>query len=114
MTVSRDDVLDTLRGVEIADGGDLVSRDLVRALIVDGDSVRFVVEAADAESARALEPVRAAAEAAVAALDGVSKVTAVLTAPAGPAKSPPATKTLPQNALALVIILDAGDTLVAL
>lgn len=89
MTVTRDEVLDTLRRVEIAGGGDLVARDLVRALVIDGDSVRFVIEAADPASARALEPARAAAEAAVAALDGVSRVTAVLTAPSTASKPAP-------------------------
>jgi len=90
MTVSREDVLDRLRAVEIGIGGDLVGRDFVRALVVGDDSVSFVIEAPDAETARALEPARAAAEAAVLALEGVSKVTAVLTAPAPSATAPPA------------------------
>jgi len=99
MAISREDVLDRLRTVETGDGGDLVGRDLVRALVVDDDSVRFVIEAPDADSARALEPARAAAEAAVSSLKGVSKVTAVLTAPApsarpssAPAGAPPSLK----------------------
>ena len=90
MTISREDVLDRLRTVGTGSGGDLVGRDFVRALVVGDDSVSFVIEAPDAETARALEPARAAAEAAVLALEGVSKVTAVLTAPAPSATAPPA------------------------
>ncbi|MEL7461131.1 MAG: Mrp/NBP35 family ATP-binding protein [Pseudomonadota bacterium] len=90
MSVSRNDILDRLRTVDSGDGRDIVSRDLVRALEINDDSVRFVIEAADADAARALEPARTAAEAAVAALDGVARVTAVLTAPAAkPAAAPP-------------------------
>lgn len=88
MAVTREDVLDRLGAVDCGDGATLISRDLVRALHIEGDSVRFVIEVATAEEARALEPVRAAAESAVAGLDGVSKVTAVLTAPAAPSKPP--------------------------
>ncbi|MDJ1008046.1 MAG: Mrp/NBP35 family ATP-binding protein [Paracoccaceae bacterium] len=90
MGITRESILDTLRSVKISGGEDIVSRDIVRALVVEGDSVRFVIEAADAEAARALEPARAAAEAAVAGLPGVARVTAVLTAPAPAAKAPPA------------------------
>ena len=44
-------------------GGDLVSRDLIRALTVDGGPVRFVIEAATPDEARALAPAQAEAEA---------------------------------------------------
>ncbi|MGC9419855.1 MAG: P-loop NTPase [Rhodovulum sp.] len=89
MPVTRDAVLDTLSRIALPDGGDLVSRDMVRALSVEGDAVRFVIEAPDAAQARAMEPLRAAAQAAVEALDGVAKVSAVLTAH-GPAPKAPA------------------------
>ncbi len=79
-TLSREAVLDALRGVALPDGGDLVSRDLVRALAVAGGAVRFVIETDSPEAAKALAPVRARAEAAVAALDGVSQVSVALTA----------------------------------
>ncbi len=87
MTVTRDQILSALSRVALPDGGDLVSRDLVRALMVDGDQVRFVLEAPDPDMARRLEPVRQAAEAAVRAL-GVTQVSVVLTAH-GPAQKPP-------------------------
>ncbi len=63
MTITRDAILEALRQVSLPGGrGDVVSADLVRALTIEGDSVRFVLEVDPAEG-RALEPVRAAAEA---------------------------------------------------
>lgn len=89
MTVSREDVMAALAGVALPGGGDLVSRDLIRALAVEGDVVRFVIEAESPEAARALGPVQAAAEAAVRRLPGVASVQAVMTAH-GPAAKPAA------------------------
>ena len=91
MGIDRDVVLDRLKTVTVPGGGDLVSRDLVRALVIDGDQIRFVIEAADPDAARALEGARALAEDAVKGLDGVSRVSAVLTAH-GPAPKPPSLK----------------------
>ena len=88
MSISRESVLERLRGVDSGNGVDLVTRDLIRALEIDGDSVRFVIEAGDPHAARALEPARQAAEAAVLAMGGVEKVSVVLTAPAKPATPP--------------------------
>jgi len=85
---SRDAILATLARIAVPGGGDLISRDLVRALGVDAGSVRFVIETESADAARALEPVRAAAEAAVAAMEGVSKVSVALTAHGPAAKAP--------------------------
>ena len=87
MTTTRDTILATLSRLTLPDGGDLVSRDLVRALTVEGGSVRFVIEAPDPEIAKRMEPVRQAAEAAVRALPGVATVSALLTAH-GPAPKP--------------------------
>lgn len=89
MSLTRDAVLNALARVALPDGGDIVSRDLVRALTVEGGSVRFVLEAPDPDAARRMEPVRQAAEGAVRAMDGVSSVSAVLTAH-GPAPKAPA------------------------
>ncbi len=87
MPPTRDTVLAALSRLTLPDGGDLVSRDLVRALTVEDGSVRFVIEAPDPELAKRMEPLRQAAEAAVRALPGVATVSAVLTAH-GPAAKP--------------------------
>lgn len=87
MPVTRDAVLAALRSVPMpGHGGSVVDADVIRALTIDGGAVRFLLEVDPAEGAR-LEPVRAAAEAAVAALPGVTGVSAVLTAHA--VKAPP-------------------------
>ncbi|MCX7889086.1 MAG: Mrp/NBP35 family ATP-binding protein [Rhodobacteraceae bacterium] len=87
MTVTRDAALKALSAIPAGDG-DLVSRDLVRALTIEGGTVRFVIEAASAEEARTLEPARQAAEAALRALPGVTAVSAVLTAHAAQGAAP--------------------------
>ena len=94
MAVQRDDILAALKAVEAPGGGDLVSRDLVRAVHVQGSQVNFVIEAATPEEARLLESARADAETVVARLDGVEKVSVVLTAhgPASTAPQPPSLK----------------------
>ncbi|MFN3954748.1 MAG: Mrp/NBP35 family ATP-binding protein [Pararhodobacter sp.] len=86
---SREQVLETLRSVALPDGGDLVGRDLVRALVVDEGNIRFVIEAETPEAARILTPIRQQAEAAVKALPGVARVSVALTAH-GPAPRPAA------------------------
>ena len=90
-TVTREAVAAALSRIATPDGGDLVSRDMVRAITVDGGAVRFVLEAPSAEIARAMEPMRAAAERVVAALPGVLTANAALTAPTE-AKAPPSLK----------------------
>lgn len=88
MSLSRQEILAHLAGVELPGGGNVVDADMVRALDVDGDTVRFVLEVPP-EQGRALEPVRAQAERVVAALPGVRKVTAVMTAHAPGARQAP-------------------------
>lgn len=80
MSVTRPMVITALDGVRLADGDSLVARDLVRALVIDADTVRFVIEAATPDEARALGAVRQAAHDAVAALPGVRMVSVALTA----------------------------------
>ena len=77
---ARDDVLAALKRVaDPISGQDLVAAGLIRALTVDGGAVRFVLEI-DPARAETMEAARAEAEAAVGALDGVSSVSAVMTA----------------------------------
>ncbi len=94
MTQTRDTIMGALSAIALPDGGDLASRDLIRALTIESGVVSFVIEAPTPEQAAAMEPQRRAAEAAVAALDGVQKVSAILTAhgPAAKAPEPPQLK----------------------
>ena len=81
MAPTREQILETLAGVALPDGGDLVSRDLVRGVMVQGDgSVSFLIEAPRPDMAGSLEAQRAEAQARVEALDGVTKATVILTA----------------------------------
>ncbi|MEO0767723.1 MAG: Mrp/NBP35 family ATP-binding protein [Pseudomonadota bacterium] len=93
MAITKDDVLSALRRIEMPDGGDLVSRDLIRAVQVQDAGVQFIIEAPSPELAARMEPVRAAAEAAVKNLPGVAQVRVALTAH-GPAPKPSAPPSL--------------------
>ncbi len=88
MAVDREQVMQVLAGVSHPAGGDLAGRDLIRALTVEAGVVRFVIEAATPEEARALAPAQAEAEARLRALPGVTAVQVVMTAH-GPAAKPP-------------------------
>ena len=99
MSVTREAVLEALERIELPDGGTLVSRDMVRALEMSGDTVRFVIEAESPEQAQRMGAVRDSAEAAVAALEGVRKAQVMMTAH-GPAAKPSAS---PQEAPSLKI-----------
>lgn len=88
MAVTRDEVTRVLAGIAVPGGGDLVSRDLVRALVVDGSQIRFILEVADSATAQALAPAQAAAESALKALPGITQVSIVMTAPASKASPP--------------------------
>ena len=92
MSLDRDSILRALARIADPSGqGDIVARDRVRALSVTNGDVRFVLEM-PVEMARTAEPVRRAAEEAVAALPGAGAVSVVLTAhaaPGGAAKAPP-------------------------
>ena len=91
MSLTRDSVLDVLKSVtDPISGKDIVSAGLVRALNVEADSVRFVMEI-DPAHAKKLEPARAAAEAALKAMPGAAKVSVAMTAHAG-APPPPSLK----------------------
>ena len=80
-----------LAGVDLPEGGTLISADRVRALTFADGAVRFVLEAKDAEEAAALVPACKAAEAALRALPDVSDVSIAVTAhaPAKPKEAPP-------------------------
>ncbi|HSF94073.1 MAG TPA: Mrp/NBP35 family ATP-binding protein [Thermohalobaculum sp.] len=94
MTVTREDVTAALsKIVDPGQGKDLISAGMAKAITVSGGTVSFVIEV-DPAKGPAMEPLRAAAQAAVEKLQGVEKVSAVLTAhsdsPSAPApKGPP-------------------------
>lgn len=90
MQVTKEDVLKLLGSIGLPDGGDLVSRDMIRALTLDAGEVRFVIEAPTADMAQRMSALRDAAERGVSQLPGVQKVSVILTAH-GPAeqKAPP-------------------------
>ena len=71
--MTREDILNALKGVADPAGGDIVSSGVVRALNVDGTDVRFVLEI-DPARAEAYEPVKAQAEAALAALGATANI----------------------------------------
>ncbi|MFG5383427.1 Mrp/NBP35 family ATP-binding protein [Yoonia sp. R2-816] len=94
MPVTRDEILGALSRLTLPGGDDIVARDMVRALNIDNDSVRFVIEAADPTEAAKMEGLRRAAEEIVKGLPGVTSASVVLTAhgPAAKAPEPPSLK----------------------
>ena len=90
MSVTRETVLDALKTLALPDGGDLVSRDLIRAVQISDTRVSFIIEAESAQAAQAMEGLRQAAEQVVKDLDGVTQVTVALTAHGPQTKAPPA------------------------
>ncbi len=88
MSALKESVIAILTKIELPDGGNLVSREMVRALTIEGGDVRFVIEAPSADMAQKMSAVEAAARRGVESLEGVSKVSVVLTAH-GPAEKKP-------------------------
>lgn len=87
MLVTKESIKDVLARIALPDGGNLADSDMLRALTVEGPTVRFILEAPNPEAARAMEGLRQAAEAAVAAMPGVENVSVLLTAH-GPSAAP--------------------------
>lgn len=88
MTVSRDQILETLARITLPDGGDIVSRDMVRALNIENGAVQFLLEI-PADKGEALEPVREAAQKIVEGMAGVTSASVILTAHVADPKSAP-------------------------
>jgi len=87
VSITRDAVLDALKTLnDPVSGSDIVAAGIVRALTLEGSTVRFVLEIDPAKS-DAYAPVRDQAEAVVSALAGVEKVSALMTAHS--TKAPP-------------------------
>lgn len=87
MALTREAVLEALKGVTAPSGDDIVAAGMVRALTVEGGAVRFVLEI-DPARAKTMEPVRAEAEARLKALEGAESVSVVMTAHSRPEPPP--------------------------
>ncbi|MEP4380341.1 MAG: Mrp/NBP35 family ATP-binding protein [Alphaproteobacteria bacterium] len=89
--LSQDDVRAALRTVvDPVSGKDIIANDMVSGMVIKERNIGFAIEIDPADAER-MEPLRKAAERAVLALDGVSSVSAVLTAHnAAPAARPEA------------------------
>jgi len=87
--LSQDDVRTALCTViDPVSGKDIITNDMVSGLVIKDRNIGFAIEIDPADADR-MEPLRKAAERAVLALDGVSSVSAVLTAHnAAPAARP--------------------------
>lgn len=94
MSITKAEIENALARVTLPDGRSILEHDLIRALTIDGDQVRFVIEAPNAEVAQAMGPLRDAAEQVVADLPGVGKASVALTAhgPAAKPSAPPSLK----------------------
>ena len=88
MPITREAVLGELAPIVLPGGGTLGAADLIRALVIEEGLVRFVLEVADADAARALAPLETEARARLMRLPGVEKVQIVMTAPAKPQAAP--------------------------
>ncbi len=95
---TKDDILATLsRITDPAKGADIVSAKMVSGLVVKNGAVGFALEVDPARGA-ALEPLRKAAEDAVKGMEGVTSVTAVLTAHSEtPGSTPPPAAAAPKG-----------------
>lgn len=82
MTIDREVVLREISDIAIPGGKTLGQADLVRAVTVDGGTIRFVLEVASAKEAKAMAPVEDEARRRLLALPGVDQVQIVMTAPA--------------------------------
>lgn len=87
MSITRETVLGEIADIALPQGGVLGQADILRALTVEDGLIRFVLEVADADAARAMAGVEAEARARLSRLPGVRQVQVVMTAPAAPAPS---------------------------
>lgn len=93
MAQTRETILDALSKIGLPDGGDLVSRDMIRALMVQDGKVSFIIEAPSPEIAQQMAGLRTGVEEFIGKMDGVTSVSVALTAhsaaPSAPKGPPP-------------------------
>jgi ATP-binding protein involved in chromosome partitioning len=86
--ITREQVVDALKHVAAPGAGkDIVAAGLVSDIAISGDSVMFAINV-EANRAGEMEPIRLAAEKAVASLPGVSRAMVALTAERPPGRGP--------------------------
>ncbi|MBY4892623.1 Mrp/NBP35 family ATP-binding protein [Rhodobacteraceae bacterium N5(2021)] len=92
MAQTRETILDALSKIGLPDGGDLVSRDMIRALMVQDGKVSFIIEAPSPAIAKQMAGLRDGVQEFIGKMEGVTSVSVALTAhsekPSAP-KSPP-------------------------
>ena len=94
--ITRAEVDAFLAQFALPDGGNLISRDMVRALRVEDGRITFIIEAETPQAARALEGFRAALQRALETRAGMSAVSIALTAPTqAPQQAPHSAKPAP-------------------
>ncbi|HXS08137.1 MAG TPA: iron-sulfur cluster carrier protein ApbC [Rhizomicrobium sp.] len=99
MTASRDDILSALdQVIDPISGRSVVQENMISGLVLRDGHVGFAVEVPP-ERGPGAEPLRAAAEAAVAKVAGILSVTAVLTAHKGPLPAQRAPQTPPAQGI---------------
>lgn len=87
MSITVKAIVEELKRVQLPDGTNIVDADMVRAVTIEGDSVRFVLEV-PGELGERMEPVRSGAEALILRMTGVEKCSVMMTAHIAP-KQPP-------------------------
>ncbi|MDE0764735.1 MAG: Mrp/NBP35 family ATP-binding protein [Amylibacter sp.] len=87
MSITVEAIVEELKRVQLPDGTNIVDADMVRAVTIEGDSVRFVLEV-PGELGERMEPVRSGAEALILRMTGVEKCSVMMTAHIAP-KQPP-------------------------
>ena len=87
MTATKDDIVNALSAVTLPGGDNIVAKDMIRAVSVEGGEAKFVIEAPTPEEAARMGGVKTAAESVVSQLPGIHKVSVILTAH-GPATAP--------------------------
>ncbi len=100
-------VREHLSRIPVPGGGDLESGGLLAGLTINGGAVMVMISTT-ADQAAAMEDVRQACEAAIAALPGVEKATAVLTAEMPAEAAPPPPEKLGAEGVASIIAVASG------
>ncbi|WP_341861935.1 Mrp/NBP35 family ATP-binding protein [Gymnodinialimonas sp. 57CJ19] len=95
MSQTRETILEALKAIGLPDGGDLVSRDMIRALTVHDGKVSFIIEAPSPAIAQQMAGLRSGVEDFIGKMEGVTQVSVALTAHSAAPSAPAAPKGAP-------------------